>query len=270
MAESWNTFEAEYWRHIQSVRKPSLLARIGLSNRIERGRYDDGRIAVVDRSRARWATGSEFRSVLLLMLEFQSFLTTVLAEAARSRGGDMDERDLIVWSLGRMGNNVLHSIRHAFLDTVFPSVASGIRSLLEVIATIEYVKASDENLNAYLRSEDEGAQPLRIGFQGLLRTIDARDDLNLLELYGHYSELTHPKLSIVKTALVTFPNSSNVYLALDDEWASDALRQHWLVAQLCVDQIAVRVMGHFGMDRVLIQRLEQLANDPDPFKDVIE
>lgn len=270
MAESWNTFEAEYLRHLQSLRRPSLLARIGLSDPHEPSRYDYARLAVVERSRARWSTGSEFRSGLLLMLEYQSFLTTVLFEAARARGGDMDDRDLIVWSLGKLGNSVLHSIRHAFLDTVFPSVASGIRCLLEVIATIEFIKTSDANLSAYLRSEDEGVKPLYIRFQRLLSTIDARDDLNLHELYVHYSELTHPKLSIVKTALVSLPDSADVYLTLDDEWSPDLLRQHWRVAQLCVDQIAVRVMGHFGLDTVLLRRLEQLANDPDPFKDVIE
>jgi hypothetical protein len=182
----------------------------------------------------------------------------------------MDDRDLIVWSLGKLGNSVLHSIRHAFLDNVFSSVAAGIRSLLEVIATIEYVKASDANLKAYLRSEDEGAAPLRIGFMGLLKTLDARDKLNLLELYVHYSELTHPKLSIVKTALVTVPDSNDVYLTTDDEWSPDLFRQHWRATQLCVDQVEVRVMGHFGLDEVLLGRLEQLANDPDPFRNIIE
>lgn len=270
MAESWNTFEAEYLRQLQKLRRPSLLTRVGLSNRPGSGRYDAARLAVVERSRARWSTGSEFRSTLLLMLEYQSFLTAVLREAADARKGDMDNRDLIVWSLGKMGNSVLHSIRHAFLDTVFPTVASGIRCLLEVIATMEYVTVSDANLETYLSSEDEGAQPLFIRFQNLLKAIDTRENLNLHELYVHYSELTHPKLSIVKTALVTLPDSPEVYLAEYDEWSPDLLGQHWRAAQFCVDQIATRVIGHFGLDPVLIARLQQLANDPDPFKNVIE
>jgi hypothetical protein len=203
------------------------------------------------------------------MIEWQSFLTTVLSESAASREGDMDERDIILWSLGRLGNNVLQAVRHAFLDTVFPSVASGIRCLLEIIATIDFVSSSHDNLKAYLESENTGAGQLRIPFQRLLKELGKRDGLPWLDLYQEYSELTHPKLSIVKTTFRAVPDSPALALALYDEWHPADLEEHWKATKLCVDRIATIVIAHFGLDKVLLERLEQLVG-AQPFENIVE
>jgi hypothetical protein len=272
MSKSVDTLEGRYFRHLERLRKPTFLERVGRRRSVAAAssRYDEARRSIVRRAEVRGYTGSEHYSTFLVMVEWQAFLTTVVAEIARDRSASMDESQLVVWSLGRMANQILHGIRHAFLDTVFPAVAAGIRCLLEVIATIDFVLESDDNIRRFLNTDSE-SDPVRIPFQRMLREAGKQDGLPWIDLYEMYSENTHPKLSILKTAWrESSKEPERIGLAMDDEWHPDDFEAHWESTRLCLDRIATAMIGYFELDPILLKRLDQLSQENLVFEEVAE
>jgi hypothetical protein len=203
------------------------------------------------------------------MIEWQAFFTTLVIEMAHKLEKTATERQLILWSLGRMANQTFHGIRHAFLDSVFPTVAAGIRCLLEIIATIDFILESDDNLEQFV--DIDAKPPVRVPFQRMLREAGEREGRPWRELYVEYSENTHPKMSILKTAWRESPNDSyQLGVAIDDEWHPEDFKLHWDTTKLCLDRIATALVGCFALDPVLLKRLDQLVREHHVFESVAE